>query len=84
MTNTTAQVIEPEALEVVGRLLTIGHAHGIGITFVPDEDGWAVGHIRFGGGGGGFFSTEADLLTAVTEAEAPLIEMAERLRGRDG
>ena len=75
-----------EALEAVGELLAASEQTYIGLTFVPDPEGWTVGYMR--GMGGGDLASAYDLTTAARAALRPLLDLSERLeenrRDREG
>jgi hypothetical protein len=74
------ETISQAALEAVGNLLKTGKIYGIGITFEPDGQGWAVGYMQ--GMGGGPLASAYDLETAARAAERPLDELAQQLAER--
>lgn len=75
MTNDTGPT--PEALDAVAELLRTSEQTMIGVTFVPDPEGWTVGYMR--GMGGGDLATAYDLADAARAALRPLFDIAERI-----
>lgn len=73
------QGLDEETRDAVAELLVAGEQYGIGVTFVPDDQGWTVGYMV--GMGGGDFAEAYDLRTAARAALRPLVNMGEaRLR----
>jgi hypothetical protein len=63
----------PQTLAAIGDLLAVGKRTGIGITFMPDANGWTVGYMVSMGGGD--LASAFDLHTATVAAFRPLLEL---------
>lgn len=72
--------MDQATLDAVAELITAGEQYGIGVTFVPDGEGWTVGYMH--GLGGGDFAEAYDLATAARAALRPLIQMGEARNSR--
>ena len=74
-----------DAIDAVTELLRASEQTMIGVTFVPDPDGWSVGYMR--GMGGGDLASAYSLEDAARAALRPLLDLADRLeenrRGRE-
>lgn len=68
---------DQETLEAIGDLLALGAQHGIGITFVPDPEGWTVGYMA--GSGGGDLLSGYELGETARASLRPLAQLCARL-----
>jgi hypothetical protein len=78
----TDPAISPAAIEAVAELLAASEKTMIGLTFIPDPEGWEVGYFTVEQGGGGLangYSLEA----AARGALRPFFEIATQFEGRD-
>lgn len=79
-------VFDDDTLRAIGELIALGEQEGFGVSFIPDEAGWAVGYQR--GMGGGELVTGFDLGDTARAAIRPLLDLAARYeaarRDREG
>lgn len=66
------ELVEPR--DPLRELLDVAREVGIGVTFMPDPDGWTVGYLTDQGGGD--LSMAYDLQTAADAAIRPLYALA--------
>lgn len=66
-----------ETLQAVGALLKDGEERGIGLTFLPDEHGWAIGY--FTGRTGGELVKGYELGDTAKAARRPLDDVADEI-----
>lgn len=64
-------------MSAVADLLVFAEQHRIGVTFLPDAEGWSVGYKH--GTGSGDLSHAHDLHAATVTAFRPLIDLVNRL-----
>jgi len=62
------------ALRAVADLLSAAERHGIGVTFVPDAEGWTIGYMV--GNGGGDLVAGYNLTDTARAALRPLEDLA--------
>lgn len=66
------------ALKAIGELLALGEDVGLGITFLPDDDGWTVGYM-VGTSGGGDLVSGYDLGDTARASIRPLMDVVDRI-----
>ena len=69
---------DAKALQAIGELLALGESVGLGITFVPDDDGWTVGYM-VGTSGGGDLVIGYDIGEIARASLRPLSEVVDRI-----
>jgi Spy/CpxP family protein refolding chaperone len=70
----TENGLDLSALRAVAELLQAAERNGIGVTFVPDAEGWRIGHMV--GHGGGDLVAGYHLTDTARAALRPLEDLA--------